>query len=851
MTKRPHILRESIFCFILLTLGTAVVYGHVTLGIWQGRTPGQFDVRHYFVPMSFLFDFAIHGGELPEWNPLTFCGTPFAANPQTIVFYPPQLLRALLTPPGIPLYTYYSLAILIGLQSIGAGIGAYFLARSHKLGYIASFASALSFVFAVSLTRRVVALQFASALMWIPFLLICFHQMLRARSTPAQVFYCCGCGLLMGLSVLSGFVHLHAYVGVMLGAYWLASRLIGFEPRRGASFRSIPKQLLLDSSYVAGVAAIAVGVGAIMLIPAAEFAPHTSRTGEHRTDAAHKEYPLSVVRQAMLGPASAETEKPERAMGYRTAGLSVFLLALAGLLGPRKRAAFIHIVVFLALFDCTLGRPYPIASIVESISPFRMVSPARALVIGNLPLSIAVGFGVEALTTMARTQRARILRTGLILIGGITLLRLSTIPISDIAAQLLILIVLLTMVSNWIALPRLGPVIACTALFAECLVWNYRLLPVLTEKREFIDIQSHANVVTPRWDRNLRISDPAPNAHAYSIEPAVNGYDPLYIQKIWNLLAPPFQERNYDRILRAPDTVRDNPQTMLLLKRHFWLARQYVDGALPRADRLFPPTTTAFVQGAAALPIPEVSLDAVANSPVSRVTERFALSINDAAVDRHPAFQTPSAGLQIPDTTPVQLHRVLVLRYAAPCEGQLWVWMTGGEPESVFPIYVKDIASTGEREESLIVPLPDLTNAEVTLTFYPSAEACDIEWRQAELLVDQEDENGRIAIASRSFNSVRLAIGPLEDYRLLVFLDAFYPGWTATVDGKPAELLRVDDAFKGVVVGPGTHTVEFVFRSARIRWGMAVSTITLVVVCASVVWHFRSRRNRGDRKTFR
>ena len=48
---------------------------------------------------------------------------------------------------------------------------------------------------------------------------------------------------------------------------------------------------------------------------------------------------------------------------------------------------------------------------------------------------------------------------------------------------------------------------------------------------------------------------------------------------------------------------------------------------------------------------------------------------------------------------------------------------------------------------------------------------------------------------------------------VLVFSDAWYPGWRVTVDGAPAPLLRADYALRGVALPAGRHVVEFTFRS--------------------------------------
>ena len=47
---------------------------------------------------------------------------------------------------------------------------------------------------------------------------------------------------------------------------------------------------------------------------------------------------------------------------------------------------------------------------------------------------------------------------------------------------------------------------------------------------------------------------------------------------------------------------------------------------------------------------------------------------------------------------------------------------------------------------------------------------------------------------------------------LLVLHDLYYPGWIVTVNGARKPLLRANGLFRGVEVGPGQSTVEFIFR---------------------------------------
>ena len=74
---------------------------------------------------------------------------------------------------------------------------------------------------------------------------------------------------------------------------------------------------------------------------------------------------------------------------------------------------------------------------------------------------------------------------------------------------------------------------------------------------------------------------------------------------------------------------------------------------------------------------------------------------------------------------------------------------------------------------------------------------------------------------------------------LLVLSDTYYPGWNAYVDGIGARVYRANLSQRAVVVGPGTHRVEFKFESRSIRWGLAVSVASLLALGVLIV---RARR---------
>jgi hypothetical protein len=70
---------------------------------------------------------------------------------------------------------------------------------------------------------------------------------------------------------------------------------------------------------------------------------------------------------------------------------------------------------------------------------------------------------------------------------------------------------------------------------------------------------------------------------------------------------------------------------------------------------------------------------------------------------------------------------------------------------------------------------------------------------------------------------------------LLFVSEIWHPSWLAFIDGEPAEVLRTNVAFRGVVVPAGQHELRFQYSAAEFRLGFGLSALGLVGALAVII----------------
>lgn len=93
-----------------------------------------------------------------------------------------------------------------------------------------------------------------------------------------------------------------------------------------------------------------------------------------------------------------------------------------------------------------------------------------------------------------------------------------------------------------------------------------------------------------------------------------------------------------------------------------------------------------------------------------------------------------------------------------------------------------------------------------------------------ELPAKKNEENAVIEVYRPNTVKIRVASGRPQ---FLVLSDAYYPGWKAFLDGKPAPVFRADYYLRSVQVPPGVHEIEWVYRPWWFFWAPGISLLTL------------------------
>ena len=263
-------------------------------------------------------------------------------------------------------------------------------------------------------------------------------------------------------------------------------------------------------------------------------------------------------------------------------------------------------------------------------------------------------------------------------------------------------------------------------------------------------------------------------------------------------------------------------------------------------------TTTAFFPEGSTLNFPEVKLISQEYNSVSDRAIRIDIPNMDVQLVKQREGNLRNLSFDIAPPRELEgteagsaggLHTTLVIRYQSTSDAQVDTRLTA--PGLGYQVWGKRhrVKDTINRTQTLEVPLPDSVAATINISITKAAGKLAIE--EVFLLVDPADEDGLLNITNFSANTVTLDVGPLSGPRILTFLDAWYPGWHAYVDGQEVLVLKADDVFKAIHVPAGSHEVRFEFRPRSVSVGIAGTGLGLTLALGGLFWLGFVRRGRS------
>lgn len=788
MTAPPRRWRRAAPGLLVLALVEIVMMR----GTLQGGVFFSRDLNLLWQPTIEVFVRAVGAGAWPVWNPYAAFGQPLLANPTSQVFYPPTWLNLVMSAPA-----YYRLFVLAHL--FWAGSGALLLGRRLGLGRAGATVAGALFMTSGPLVSLASLWSHLSGAAWVPWVLVAMDRMAEHRS-PGRLA-AAAAALAMPLLAGSPEMALAAAVG---GTLLCGRRML----RQDAAARRATMAAL------AGAALGSAVLTAAQLLPTLDL---TSRSARAQLSVGTRLYwslhPWSLLETfSPVAPTSLPLRPEIRRILYEDRepylaslylGALTLALVLAALLGRRRPYRWALAATVLALVVLSIGRYTSAGRMLASlplVETFRF--PVKAMVPCALAIALLAGMGFESLREEAGRPGWR----------------------RALVVCLLVLLSLGLSGAGWLALERADDWGSAVLGWTRGRSAGEAARPAglrLVLSAAVAAAAAAAIGLAPASARGRRV--------AAAIAAALALADLAHAQHDVNPLAPPtfFDYRSplvplmalapgerlfvFDyatpgaalRFLghRAAPIAREH--TAPVWQQALWF-REYPSAAVPSAwgietafdrDRidLFPPWTNGlFVLRATA-----------EGSPAHlRVLQMAAVRYATSLHREH--FEDLALRAQLPGafTEPILLFEV---------------------PAPLPRARVVSGARIGDGRQALrILSAPDFDPARELVLPGGTARA------------PAAGTQGSCERRPGLFDRVDLQC-TLDQDGYVLLADTWDPGWRATVDGRPAEILRANLGFRAVAAPAGRHRIEMVYRPRPLAAGLAISAAGWLAAAACLV----------------
>jgi hypothetical protein len=744
------------------------------------------DIFRVYIPLDHYWATRVASGEFPDWYPFDGLGQPFVGMVISSAFHPSKLLYLVL-----PLGPAMKLNVLACYPIAFAGM--LLLARRLGLGGAAALVPAITYAlsgYLIGISNNVIYLMACATLPWAFWAVDRFVE----EPTPAAAGLS---ALLLALILFSGDPQAFA-VCCALVLVWMFARWRGAPVRRVALYATV-------------VMLFTAGLAAVQLLPSLHSLSQGGMSKQSVMAAMRwSVHPLRLI-EMLVGSVFVTTpNSPEGraiALNLMGAGMdslwvdslhvglpAVVFAGVALVVHRRSRTAWLMAAAATFLLLLALGRFGGLYQLVYQVVPpwraFR--TPEKLIPFFVLALALAAGFGLRATLESERVRRG----VSHVFWGaaGVSLVFFGLERGARLYSRLL--------AALWRGEPSEVAVTTLGALFETGLLQTAAVALVLGTALRFV-----------RRPDLLAVLVPLTCALHFFV-----ATEPIYQLAIPEALTtpPPFAAR----VLGEPSGV-----PVRVLDASTWVAVPKIEGLDIMDSKAFVLSATmcsaipslhgienanAYLPGASRRAVRLI--DAALKTPrhlggalaVRHVVEDAARERQNGVVERLPAFRLQLA--EVPAVPRVYLSRPRCVA----TQDEALEWLRRAEPGTWSETAVECAAPVEE----------------------PSGT-----W-----------EPGRVEIEEYRPELQRFRVEASQP-SLLVVAEAFYSGWSATVDGSPAEILPANGALRGVVVAAGAHTVEFRYRTPGLVAGALLSLLT-ALACAVWAWLARSRSHPAKGEKF-
>jgi hypothetical protein len=347
------------------------------------------DFQIFFAPMKQFISESLRAGHLPLWTPFVQMGTPFFADPQSGVFYPPTLLFLFADAPR-------GMALSLALHLVIGQAGCYALARHYGFARLPAAAGALVYGLGGWMVSSGNMLTLIHSAAWAPWTLRACERLWRSPRAGTIA----ACAAVLALQMYSGWPEMFLLLFLVLAVRRLATP--GILERRW-----------LPSQLAAGL--IAAGLFAPQFLSTWEAYQHSVRvTGLNQQELFEFSATLGQWKSLLFPPALSQDNWDILAAfpdGHVPIFLSLFLgwtaigLAIAGLAGPRRHALSWLAVIAVGVFFA-VGPANPLAEALLKLAN-RFRSPEKYLFLVHLGAALLAAAGAARLLAAVPARLAR------------------------------------------------------------------------------------------------------------------------------------------------------------------------------------------------------------------------------------------------------------------------------------------------------------------------------------------------------------------------------------------------------------------------------------------------------------